>query len=309
MKSHEWKQVATNGILKFCLRNMLAHNQRHTLFELFDEITALCTEEIDSMHITDLESRVHKALVLIERDFPLSMQFIVFHLLHHLPMFLRRFGPVYGFWMFPYERFNSWFTRRVTNRRYPEATVVETYRLSEWAHFMELSGQFPDGATTTNAGSLDIVQKNSLDSIPSDECYELTDEQVEELEKIYRANNQNGNDQQCEAFHDHVSHDAVTRKQLTYMDLHRRTVRLNTAEVEKEQSYTRCSYVSTSGSNGIRVGHIISLFDHTYSSRTSTLHMYHGLKDLLLTMIANYGLLTPQCSHNQWFLSLHCPNP
>ena len=54
------------------------------------------------------------------------------------------------------------------------------------------------------------------------------------------------------------------------MDLHRRTVRLNTAEVEKEQSYTRFSYVSTSGSNGIRVGRIISLFDHTYSSRTST---------------------------------------
>ena len=133
MKSHEWKQVATNGILKFCLRNMLAHNQRHTLFELFDVIKALCTEEIDSMHITDLESRVHKALesrvhkalVLIERDFPLSMQFIVFHLLHHLPMFLRRFGPVYGFWMFPYERFNSWFTRRVTNRRYPEGILKQ----------------------------------------------------------------------------------------------------------------------------------------------------------------------------------------
>ena len=130
MKSHVWKQVATNGILKFCLRNMLGHNQRSTLFELMDVIADLCAEDIDEMQINHLELRVHKALVLIERDFPLSMQLIMFHLLHHLPMFVRRFGPVYAFWMYPFERLNSWITRRVTSRRYPEATVVETYCLS-----------------------------------------------------------------------------------------------------------------------------------------------------------------------------------
>ena len=32
MKSHEWKQIATNGILKFCLRGMLGKTQRTTLF-------------------------------------------------------------------------------------------------------------------------------------------------------------------------------------------------------------------------------------------------------------------------------------
>ena len=32
MKSHEWKQLASNGILKFCLRGMLGNNQRKTLF-------------------------------------------------------------------------------------------------------------------------------------------------------------------------------------------------------------------------------------------------------------------------------------
>ena len=68
MKSRDRKQVATNGIVKFCLRNMLAHNQRQTLFELLDVIADLCAEKLDSKHITDLESRVHKALVLIEKD-------------------------------------------------------------------------------------------------------------------------------------------------------------------------------------------------------------------------------------------------
>ena len=104
MKSHEWKQVATSGVLKFCLRGMLGRKQRHTIFQLFDIIAELCAEDIDVQNINDIETKVHKVLlVFVERDFPLSMQLIVFHLLHHHPMFIRRFGPVYGFWMFPYE--------------------------------------------------------------------------------------------------------------------------------------------------------------------------------------------------------------
>ena len=65
--------------------------------------------------------------------------------------------------MYLFECFNSWITRRVTSRRYPEATVVETYRLSERAYFMELSGQLPDGA----AGMLDDVDINQEDTVYS----------------------------------------------------------------------------------------------------------------------------------------------
>ena len=111
MKSHEWKQLACNGILKFCLRGMLGKNQRRTLYKLFDVIALICAEDIDITSIDDLEQQVHRVLALLERDFPVSLQVIVFHLLHHLPMFLKRFGPAYTFWMYPYERFNSWITR------------------------------------------------------------------------------------------------------------------------------------------------------------------------------------------------------
>ena len=51
------------------------------------------------------------------------------HLLHHIVEGIELFGPVYSTWMFAYERFNSWITRRITNRRYPESTVMETYRV------------------------------------------------------------------------------------------------------------------------------------------------------------------------------------
>jgi hypothetical protein len=52
------------------------------------------------------------------------------HLLHHIVPGIEKFGPVYGTWMFSFERFNSWMCRRALNRANPEATVLETYRVS-----------------------------------------------------------------------------------------------------------------------------------------------------------------------------------
>ena len=115
MKSHEWKQLVTSGILKFCIRGLLGKQQRSTIFELCDVLALLCSEEVYLNEIDAIELRVHRVLSLLERDFPVSLHVIVFHLLHHLPEYLRRFGPVYGFWMYPYERFNSWINRRVLN--------------------------------------------------------------------------------------------------------------------------------------------------------------------------------------------------
>ena len=43
---------------------------------------------------------------------------------------MQQYGPVYGTWMYPYERFNSWICKRALNRAFPEVTVVETYRVS-----------------------------------------------------------------------------------------------------------------------------------------------------------------------------------
>ncbi len=42
MKSHEWKQVVTSGILKFCIRGLLGVRQRATLFELCDVLAHVC---------------------------------------------------------------------------------------------------------------------------------------------------------------------------------------------------------------------------------------------------------------------------
>ena len=51
-------------------------------------------------------------------------------MLHHVVEGIHRFGPVYSTWMYSYERFNSWLSRRALNRFRPEATIMETYRVS-----------------------------------------------------------------------------------------------------------------------------------------------------------------------------------
>ena len=51
------------------------------------------------------------------------------HLLHHIVSGIKQFGPVYGTWMYSFERFNSWMCRCALNRAYPENTVMETYRV------------------------------------------------------------------------------------------------------------------------------------------------------------------------------------
>ena len=101
-----------------------------------------------------LEMEVNETLALVERDFSvdiqvchtlfdiasrvdlianikfLSIQVIIIHLIRHVVDGMKQFGPVYATWMYGYERFNSWLHRRVTNCRYPEATLMETYRVS-----------------------------------------------------------------------------------------------------------------------------------------------------------------------------------
>ena len=67
-------------------------------------MSKLVDEEINPVHLDKLEYRVYRVSSSLERDFPISMQVVMLHLLHHFPFYIRRFGPVYGYWMFPVER-------------------------------------------------------------------------------------------------------------------------------------------------------------------------------------------------------------
>ena len=96
----QMKSVLASGILlKFCIRGLLGDTQRKTLYKFCDMLSLLAAEGVTVSELDSLEYRVHRVLSLLERDFPVSLHIIVFHLLHHLLMFIWRFGPTYGFWM------------------------------------------------------------------------------------------------------------------------------------------------------------------------------------------------------------------
>lgn len=88
MKSVQWKHTVTSGILQYCIRGLLESHQRKTLNESCDVLSELVAEGVDMSRIDILEYRTHRVLALLERDFPVSLHVIVFHLLHHLPRFL-----------------------------------------------------------------------------------------------------------------------------------------------------------------------------------------------------------------------------
>lgn len=138
-----------HNILKYCLREALGERQRKTLFRFLDSLRDLVNEEQDIGQLDTIETELNFTLALMEKDFPItlqvkfhdkisvignikqySLQVIMMHILHHIVDGIRYKGPVYGTWMFPYERFNSWVCKRALNRANPEVTIMETYKVS-----------------------------------------------------------------------------------------------------------------------------------------------------------------------------------
>ncbi|XP_072171032.1 uncharacterized protein [Diadema setosum] len=136
---HDMKQLITLGILKYGLKGCLGKKQEETLFMFFDVITELCSYHTPSAEdMNRVELRTHEALARLERDFPLTIQTLCTHLIHHLPDTIRKCGPLVNSWMFSFERFMSFLKKRILNRRHPEATAVEAYRIQEMTTFQSL---------------------------------------------------------------------------------------------------------------------------------------------------------------------------
>lgn len=186
LKSHEWKQLAAHGILKYCLRGMLGEQQRLTLFRLLDSISDLCNESQCLDDLDELEERLNESLALLERDFPLTLQNITTHILHHVVDGIRNFGPVYGTWMFVFERFNSWICKRALNMRHPESCVIETYILFDWCQFMITSGKVDVSVLCKIPEDSDNGDENITlvdDPKKSNKCIKLKQRQLDSVHK------------------------------------------------------------------------------------------------------------------------------
>ena len=103
--------------------------QRRTLVFLFHVLSNMHEKEFTVKQLEKLESDITVALALIERDCTLWLCNITTHLLRHIPGKIKENGPIYSSWMYPYERANSWLTRRVMKRSQAEECIMETYQV------------------------------------------------------------------------------------------------------------------------------------------------------------------------------------
>lgn len=276
MKSVQWKHVVASGVLKYCIRGLLGSFQCKTLMELCNVLSMLVAEEIDMSCIDNLEYRTHRVLALLERDFPVSLNVIVFHLLHHLPVYLRRFGPAYTFWMYPLERFNSWIGRRVHNRRYPEATVIETYRLFEFSAFLSLAKLLPRDSIADIDSIDNQAPENEVYYPDSDKKQCLDDEMFESLLHFYREQQS----QTC--ISETVSADELSgmeqcpenvimsRSFLTKVDSHGRHIRYSPYSPKSKHS-SCIVYMHSTVDKRVMFGDIKMAFQHKFCGITNSL--------------------------------------
>ncbi|KAI8490598.1 hypothetical protein Bbelb_318660 [Branchiostoma belcheri] len=159
MKSHCWKQIFSHGIMKYCARGFMNDKQRETLNLLCDVLSALCAPCVNRSRLPDLIRDIHRCLARLERDFPVSIMTAIVHWVSHITPYISEYGPSKTYWMFLYERMNSFLSARVKNRQHPEATVVESYRIYDFVQYMALAGFLPEGAVpTTTAQQMALVE-------------------------------------------------------------------------------------------------------------------------------------------------------
>ncbi|VDI17765.1 Hypothetical predicted protein [Mytilus galloprovincialis] len=115
----------SSGIIQFCTSGMLGDPQRRSLVNFLLLLEEASGTSFDMTIIDSFEQRWHETLCMVERDFPASLQTFYFHLFHHLPQYIRLYGPPRNFWMFPYERYNHTLTEAVSNNKYPELSAIK----------------------------------------------------------------------------------------------------------------------------------------------------------------------------------------
>lgn len=65
-------QIASQGILKYCLRGLLAKKQRTTLYFFLDVIARVLQEKHEKSTLQKPDEVMNTTLALLERDFPVS---------------------------------------------------------------------------------------------------------------------------------------------------------------------------------------------------------------------------------------------
>ena len=122
-------QYMSLRIWRFLLKDAMGQRQRRTIVLLFDVLARMHEKTFTDNQLKQLTEDTNVVLVLLERDLPYWLCNITTHIIRHITTKIIENGPIYSSWMYPYERMNSWLTRRANNRSKVEECIMETYQV------------------------------------------------------------------------------------------------------------------------------------------------------------------------------------
>lgn len=131
MTAHHWVNFTKCYGKYLLLRQFQSPAQRATLKMMCNmlDFVALCLSSSVSrdtkVRIAQLRDTVARTF---EQDWPEIEHAVIMHLLiFHIPDTIARWGPVRGYWCFPFERMIGKLANSIKNRRYPEVNLVNRY--------------------------------------------------------------------------------------------------------------------------------------------------------------------------------------
>ncbi|XP_010667637.1 uncharacterized protein LOC104884650 [Beta vulgaris subsp. vulgaris] len=123
-KSHD-AHIIMQHLLLVAIRKVLPKHVALPLIRLSAFFRTICSTAIDPTDLGHLQTEINETLCELERIFPPSFFDIMVHLPIHLVDEIKLGGPVYGWWMYPIERYLGKLKSYVKNRSRPEASIAE----------------------------------------------------------------------------------------------------------------------------------------------------------------------------------------
>ncbi|GLT96881.1 hypothetical protein SLE2022_144740 [Rubroshorea leprosula] len=146
MKSHDC-HIFMQSLIPIAFRDLLLKQVWEPLVEISEFFRALCAPVIQVNDMAIWQERIVEIICKLERIFPPSFFDSMEHLAIHLPYEARVGGPVQFRWMYPFERLMHCLKLTVKNKQRPEASICESYIMSEITNF--ISHYLDDGVHST----------------------------------------------------------------------------------------------------------------------------------------------------------------
>lgn len=163
MRAHDWMMLVT-VLAVYAFRDTLPTATLHIFLRYCEVMTALTARTAIVAELDALQLSVVECLSLIELHLPNSEMTIIFHLLLHCVHYIRLWGPISSFWMYPMERYVGFLARGISNRSRPTAMLTRFYRFFNIGEFFRPDFEYLLRSSPAGAAYLDRLSE----SAPSD---------------------------------------------------------------------------------------------------------------------------------------------